>query len=190
MMTMGSTAGTPAPTNEVYAVLAAYIDQPAVQRIFQGVTGAMIAGVTHIHLLFQSFGGAVGDGVCLYNFFRSLPIRLTLYNAGSVASIGVIAYLGAKERKISTHATFMVHRTQASPQHATAERLQAIAHSLTLDDERTEAILRQHITMGDDKWAAHKVSDLWFSAQDAVDCKLATVVGEFAPPIGTKVFNV
>ena len=54
----------------------------------------MAQRVAHVHLLFQSNGGTVGDGLCLYNFFRSLPISLTFYNTGSVASVAAIAYLG------------------------------------------------------------------------------------------------
>ena len=116
----------------VYATFSGVIDHQAVQRIFQGFSTAIRGGVEHVHLLFQSTGGAVGDGVALYNFFRALPIELSLYNIGTVASIGAIAYLGAKIRKTSAHATFMVHRTQLPPQTATAERLHALAYSVDL----------------------------------------------------------
>jgi hypothetical protein len=36
---------------------------------------------------------------------------------------------------------------------ATADRLQAITHNVTLDDQRTEAILRWHISLADQKCA-------------------------------------
>jgi len=38
------------------------------------------------------------------------PLTITLYNAGQISSIGVIAYLGAKHRLTSKSATFMLHR--------------------------------------------------------------------------------
>ena len=176
-------------TNSVYAVFAGGIELSAVQRIFQGITGASTAGVNDIHLLFQSFGGSVADGVCLYNFFRSLPISLTLYNVGSVTSAATTAYLGAQKRKVSAHATFMVHRVQSPGQPATAERLHAITQSVIADDERTEAIIRQHLTLTDDQWLIHRNADLWFTAKEAVACGLAEI-GEFAPPAGSKIFNV
>jgi ATP-dependent Clp protease, protease subunit len=141
-------------------------------------------------LLFQSTGGTVSDGVCLYNFFRSLPIGLTLYNSGSVASIAVIAYLGAKKRKVNAHATFMLHRTSAVPQIATAARVQSIAQSLTLDDKRTEAIITQHLTLSDEQWRIHTVTDLWLSAEEAVQCGLADEIGDFAPPPGQPVLPI
>jgi ATP-dependent Clp protease, protease subunit len=177
-------------SQEAYALFAGLIDQQAVQRIFQGVAGATANKIKKVHLLFQSTGGTVGDGVALYNFFRTLPVELCLYNVGSVASIAAIAYLGANVRKTSAYATFMVHRTQAPMQAATAERLQAIAHSVTIDDQRTDAILRKHLKMPDDRWEVHQVADLWMNAGEAVKFGMATEIGEFAPPIGTQIFTV
>jgi ATP-dependent protease ClpP protease subunit len=84
----------------------------------------------------------------------------------------------------------MIHRAHVSPQLATADRLQALAQSLTIDDERTETILRQYITMSDDRWNAHKLTDLWFTADEAVKCGLAQQIGEFSPPPGTPIFAV
>jgi ATP-dependent Clp protease protease subunit len=177
------------PLNSIYAVFAGGIDQAAVQRIFQGIAGASASGVNDIHLLFQSFGGMVGDGVCLYNFFRSLPLDLTLYNVGNVSSAATTAFLGARKRKTSAYATFMVHRVQSPAQAATSERLNAVAHSLIADDERTEAILRQHLTLTEDQWTVHRSAELWLTAKEAESCGLAEI-GEFAPPAGTRVFNV
>jgi ATP-dependent Clp protease protease subunit len=176
--------------SEVYAVFAGPIDQGAVQRIFAGIAGVTSNKIECVHLLWQSGGGNVGDSVCLYNFFRALPVDLTLYNVGSIASGAVIAYLGAKKRKTSATATFMVHRTQSPLQSATAERLHALAHSVTLDDERTEAILREHIKLSDEKWAVHRAADLWLSAKEAVECNLADEIGDFSPPVGTQVYNL
>jgi hypothetical protein len=34
-----------------------------------------------MNLLFQSTGGSVSDGIFLHNLFKSLPMKLTLYNA-------------------------------------------------------------------------------------------------------------
>jgi ATP-dependent Clp protease protease subunit len=182
------TAQPGSPDNEVFAVFCGLIDQAAVQRIFQGVTAAINTGVTHLHLLFQSTGGFVGDGVCLYNFFRSLPLSLTLYNAGAVQSIAAIAYLGAKKRQTSAHASFMIHRTYTQ-QLATASRLQAAAKSLILDDQRTEAILREHLRLPDDRWKEFDYHDLVFSGREAVTIGLADEIGEFSPKTA-QVFNL
>jgi ATP-dependent Clp protease, protease subunit len=176
-------------TNSAYAVFAGPIDQAAVQRIFAGITTGTANKLESIHLLFQSYGGAVSDGVCLYNFFRSLPLDLTLYNVGNVSSAATIAFLGAKKRKTSAYATFMIHRAQSPAQAATAERLHAIAHSVIADDERIEAILRSGLTLSEDQWTVQKSADLWLTAKEAVTCGLAEI-GEFAPPAQTVIFNI
>ena len=178
------------PKNEVYAVFAGVIDQAAVQRIFGGITAASNNSVDHIHLMIQSGGGNIGDGICLYNLFRTLNMGLTVYNCGQVCSIATLVYLGAKERKTSAHATFMMHRSYVSPVGATSDRLQSVTQSLALDDQRTEAIFRDMLKLSDDQWATHRYSELWFSADDAIKSNLATEIGEFAPPIGQKIFSI
>lgn len=143
-----------------------------------------------VHLLFQSAGGTVGDGVCLYNFFRALPIKLTLYNIGSVQCIAAVAYLGAKERVTSANAIFSFHRTSISPQFAMAFALKNYAETVGIDDRRTEEILRAHVKWGQEKWAHLERADLWVSTQEAVDFGVADKIGDFSPPIGTTMYNV
>ncbi len=174
----------------IYATFIGGIDQQSTQRIFQGLATATAKGIQHVHLLFQSAGGIIGDGIALYNFFRTLPIELSLYNVGTVASVGAIAYLGAKTRKTSTQAAFMVHRTQALPQAATAERLHALAYSVAVDDKRIENILKQHLDMPDDKWRVYECADLWISSHESVKYGMATAIDDFSPPRGIQIFNI
>jgi ATP-dependent Clp protease protease subunit len=180
----------PQAASEVWAIFAGVIDQGAVSRFFNGFTAASANQVGHLHLLFQSTGGTVADGVCLYNFLHTLPVEISLYNVGTVASAGALVYLGAKNRKASTTATFMLHRTQAAPLGATAERLQALGKSVMLDDQRTEAILRAHLKLPDDLWDVHRVADLWLSAEEAVKYGLATEIADFAPQKGMQLFSL
>lgn len=163
------------------------IEQGSVQRIFAGLTLAT-QKIKHLHLLFQSTGGFIGEGICLYNFFRAMPIELTLYNVGTVSSIAAVAFLGARNRKASRYATFMLHRSHVSPQAATAEGLEASARSLRTDDERTDAILREHLKVPPDKWPNPAKPELWLTAKEAVECGLATGIGEFGPPVGSQLY--
>jgi len=150
----------------------------------------MNRGVRHVHLLFQTAGGFVGDGVALYNYFKALPIELTIYNSGAVASIGVIAYLGAKTRNASKYSAFMIHRTQRNPASVTANMLKSLAESAALDDQRTEAILREHLKLPADKWNDFDHYDLSFTAEESVKIGIAHQIAEFLPPVGTQVFNI
>ena len=175
---------------ETFLLFAALIDQLAVQRIFAMTAVALQGGSQRIHLLMQTTGGNVADGICLYNYFKAFPGNLTAYNVGSISSAGVLAYLGARTRKTATLATFMIHRSSATFQGANADVIQARIPSLIMDDQRSEAILKEHVNLTEEQWTTHKASDLWLDAKQAVATGLATEIGDFAPPAGELVYNV
>jgi ATP-dependent Clp protease, protease subunit len=185
------TAAASPAKQEIHATFAGIVDQQALHRIFGGVSEATKMGLGTVHLLFQSTGGAVGDGVCLYNYLRALPVDLCLYNVGFVGSIAVVAYLGAKVRRASAGATFMLHKsTVFPPTGIAASRIQPIGRQLELDDQRTEAILREHLTMPDELWEVHRVTDLWLSAQEALEYGLVTEIADFSPTFGKPIYNL
>lgn len=145
-----------------------------------------------LHILFQSGGGNIGDGIALYNFLKMYPIEVTLYNAGTIASVGVIIYLAVKNRIVSKYGTFMVHRSTAFPIGGQpAAKLESTAKSLRIDDDRTEAVLREHLAFSKRKWSdLRNNAEFWFSAEDAVTGGIATSIGDFAPPLGAKIFSI
>jgi ATP-dependent Clp protease protease subunit len=175
---------------DTYAVFCGGIEQATAQKIVSGLTGAMARKAKHVHVLFQTAGGYVGDGVFLYNFFRTIPIELTLYNSGQISSAGVIAFLGAGHRKTSPNATFMIHRSTNTAQFATSTKLQHIAKSLILDDQRSEAILKNHVNLPPELWAEIEHRDLYISGAEGVSFNMADEIGEFSPPAGSQVYNL
>jgi ATP-dependent Clp protease protease subunit len=183
---------TPTPPEDpgIFAVFCGPIDQNAAQKIVAFFTAAMNIKATKVHALFQTSGGYVGDGVFLYNFFRALPMELTLYNAGQICSAGITAYLGAHWRVTSDSATFMVHRSSNSPLAAGAAKLQNIAKSLVLDDARTESIYREHLTLTEATWTEMQFHNVYLSGAEAVDSGLANAIGNFGPPKGYQIHNM
>jgi ATP-dependent protease ClpP protease subunit len=105
-------------------------------------------------------------------------------------SIAAIAFLGASKRKTSARATFMIHRTTASPQSASAGRLHSVAESVVFDDQRTEAILKSHFNLSPEEWADLDKRELWFSAEEAIKAGLAEEIGEFSPSKGSKLYTI
>lgn len=174
----------------VYAIFCGDIAQVTAAKVVSGLTAAMAAKTKHVHLLFQTAGGYVGDGVFLYNLFSSIPIELTFYNVGQISSAGVVAFLGAKHRKTTRNATFMLHRSASNHQFATSAKLDHAAKSLVLDDERTEAIIRKHVKFPPGLWAKIEHHDIYVSGEDAVKYGIADEIAEFAPPLGVQVFNI
>jgi ATP-dependent Clp protease protease subunit len=178
------------PPNEIYGIFCGPIDQPVLSRIFRHLaeTTTRADHPRHVHILFQSTGGTVGDCICLYNLFRGYPLDLTLYNVGAIQSGAVTSYLGARRRKTCAHAQFMIHRSHCSPQHASLNHLEAAVESLRFDDARTEAILRAHTRLPERAWSRIREGDVFLSAAEAIDYGLADEIGDFAPPPGAQIY--
>ncbi|HTW62138.1 MAG TPA: ATP-dependent Clp protease proteolytic subunit [Terracidiphilus sp.] len=177
------------PSPDAYAVFCGQINEENTAKLISNLTTATVKN-QNVHLLFQSAGGRVGESVCLYSFFRALPIGLTLYNVGSIASGGVIAYLGAKRRITASHSQFMIHRTVTNTTGSPAMVMKGITKSLILDDQRTESIMRESITLpAKESWSNLDHYDFFFSGEEAVQIGLAHEIGEFSPPPGTPVYH-
>lgn len=170
-----------------YGMFAGSVDNQAVSRFMNSISSAVANGVSEAHVLFQSNGGLVGDGVCLFNLFRGVQFDLILYNGGTVCSAAAIAFLGARHRRFSRHATFMIHRSQVPMQNATTVELKHLAHSTGQDDDRMEAIIRECSTLTEDQWNIFHGHNLWLSAEEALAAGIATAIGDFAPPRGEPV---
>ncbi len=175
---------------EVYGAFCGPIDENGARDLIAALTVAT-AKRQNAHLLFQSSGGSVGEGICLYNFFRALPIELTIYNVGSVGSAAVIAYLGARRRIASARSIFMLHRTfTKSGETVPYMMIPGITKNLAMSDEHTESILRENIALPESmNWSDLDRYDFYFSGAEAVQIGLVHEIGEFAPPAGATVWH-
>jgi ATP-dependent Clp protease protease subunit len=184
-----STQQAPLP-EEVWGIFCGDINAASTQKFVQNLTLASNLGVKRVHVLFQSWGGFVGDGVFLYNLLKTFPVEVILYNAGQVASAGVLAFIGARHRKATKNAMFMIHKSQSNPQQpVTVHTMKEISANLILDDARIDAIFRDKLTLPDEIWIQLGQRDVNISAEDGVKYGIADGIGEFSPPAGVKIFN-
>jgi ATP-dependent Clp protease protease subunit len=179
----------PTAPEEIWAIYCGDINAANTAKLINGLTIVAGAGTKRVHLLFQSWGGFVGDGVFLYNSLRKLSIETVLYNAGQVASAATLAFLGAHSRKTTANAVFMIHKSSNSPDRSGADRLKAIGANLTIDDARIEEILRAHLRLPSELWTQFGYHDVYLTGTDAVTYGMADEIGEFAPPAGSQVKN-
>src|SRR5690348_5251045 len=133
------------PEKPVYLVFVGPIDQAGVQRLALALNAALSDQNTDFHIMLQSAGGTVGDGVALYEILRCLPVTVTAYNCGQVCSAAVLAYLGAVKRVATTTSLFMIHLTHFSPQFASSGALGRLADTAALEDARIEQIYARHL---------------------------------------------
>jgi ATP-dependent protease ClpP protease subunit len=178
----------PAP-EELWAIYCGDINAANVSKLIGGLTVVASSGTKRVHILFQSWGGFIGDGVFLYNALKKLSIEIVLYNAGQVASAATLAYLGAHSRKTTANAVFMIHKSTYNPNAAGADKLKAAADNLAIDDIRVEEILRSHLKLPEELWTQFRFHDVYLTGKDAVTYGMAEEIGEFSPPAGTKVLN-
>jgi ATP-dependent Clp protease protease subunit len=189
---MGKTPDQQAADRSVrYATMAGRVEDALVQRLFNQVSAAVADGVKTLHLMVQSSGGVIGDGIALYNYLRNLPIEVITYNAGMVQSIAVVAFMAARKRRASATATFMIHKaTFNAGLPSTSFQLSAVTHSLMVDDNRIEGILRQYLSMPEEKWNVHRYADLFLTAEEALGFGLIDEIADFAPPPGAVLVNI
>lgn len=183
-----NTVATPG-SQEMYAIFCGDINSGNMQKLTAGLAAVMQMNISRLHLMFQTWGGFAGDGVYLYNLFKQLPLDIVIYNAGQVASAGAIAFLGAKCRKTTSNAIFMIHRAQSSPPFSNATKLKSASDGLALEDERTKEILAKHLQLPKELLDQLENHDVYISGKDAVNYGFADEIAEFAPPPGTKVLN-
>lgn len=176
---------------DAWFTLSGDVNSDMVHRVFEAVAGMTENGIETAHVLIQSNGGYVSDGLCLYNFLSNAPIKFVMYNGGAVASIAVILYLSGTRRYASETARFMVHKSHATASPgARPDALNIIVEGLRADDARTESILRKHIELTPEQWAIHQYSDLHLTARDAKLARMINDVADFAPPRGVVLRNI
>ncbi|MDB5933965.1 MAG: Peptidase [Massilia sp.] len=176
---------------DAWFTLSGDVNSDMVHRVFEAVSTMTEEGVETAHILVQSNGGYVSDGLCLYNFMARAPINFVMYNGGAVASIAVILYLSGSRRYASETARFMVHKSHATASPgARPDALNIIVEGLRADDARTEAILRKHIELTPAQWATHQYSDLHLTSADAKIAGMIDDIGDFAPPKGAHLRNI
>ena len=174
-----------------YFTLTGDVNSDMVRRVFDAISKMTAEGTRTAHVLLQSNGGYVSDGICLYNTLTHAPVDFVMYNSGAVASIAVTLYLAGQQRVASDTARFMIHKSHATaPQGARPDALKIIADGLMADDRRTETILRRHIRLTEEMWNVHAYSDLHLAATDALGTGLIHRIGDFAPPVGQLVHNI
>ena len=179
------------PARQAYYTLSGDVNNDMVRRVFDAAAEMTVNGIQTAHILLQSHGGYVSDGICLHNYLRNLGVRFVTYNCGAVASIAVAVFLAGSHRVAAQTARFMIHKSHASPGSGSgSEELKILAEGLSADDARTETIFRTYLKLSADQWGVHAHSDLHLTSAAALKSGLIHEIGVFAPPAGARVINM
>jgi ATP-dependent protease ClpP protease subunit len=180
-------------TTTVFGTFCDDITPETLSRLYNNFAGATQRGCTEIHLLFQTGGGSISDGISLFSYLRGFPVNIHLYNTGGVDSAGLIAFVGVPvERRYATpHAAFLLHkgkRALLTPEGA--EGHLALSKMMTFENAHCETILRAETTIPADKWSEYTDgADVFITAQDALQYGLIGQIREFQPQTGQPLFD-
>lgn len=170
-----------------YALFYGQINEHSARTLIQHLSKAAHEAKA-VHLLFHSNGGWAHDGIGLYQYLRLYPIPISIYNMRCLQSAAVLVYLGASRRIAGPASTFMLHsayKEGAVAMQQSAESIKEIHSGLLAVDNSLNQILKSHLK----GWRGFTGRDQWFSSREAVDMGIATCIGNFSPPKGTRLEN-
>ncbi len=103
-------------------------------------------------IFMNSTGGNLDDGLALFGFLRSLPIKVTTINMGLIASIAIAPFLAGQKRIALPNARFHFHDFEwnyAGPHNLT--RLEYQDHTQILNSSRDVVfdLLKQNTALTD-----------------------------------------
>jgi len=140
---------TPNRTQAFYVSFSAEINAHTTESLIAVMADCVTKRATEINLLLSTPGGAVMNGINLYNVLRALPVKLVTHNVGNVDSIGNAVFLAGEERYACPHSTFMFHGVAAVFQPAAAQlqldakQLRERLDGLDADELRIGSIIEQ-----------------------------------------------
>ena len=179
----------PPPSTEAYAIFVGDLNTTSAKNLASKLCLGTQGGTSKINIALQSIGGGPSEGIFLNNLIRNLSIPVATYNIGTVCSAAVMVFLGASQRIATENASFMIHRATTTQQNVGQEALAAGAASLALDDERSDQLLKAHLTLSKPQWKRYNDHHLWLNAAQALDCGLITEIGGFKPPVAARIYD-
>ena len=132
------------PPHRIYVSFSAEINAHTTKSLIALCSNQVNQGVKEIYLMLSTPGGAVMNGLNLYNILRAFPVKLITHNVGNVNSIGNAVFLAGAERYACHHSTFMFHGVGVNVPNAThleEKNLRERLQSVLADQKRIGSII-------------------------------------------------
>ena len=183
----------PAQFPTVYISFSAEINAHTTESLIAVFANEINQGKRSFYLMLSTPGGAVMNGLNLYNVLRGFPITLTTHNVGNVDSIGNAVFLAGQTRYACPHSTFMFHGVAFNmPQGGSLdERVSRERLSNILSDQkRIGSIIQERTTLTPKRvrgmFREAKTVDSAFAAS----CGIINEVRDVQVPAGCPVFQL
>lgn len=134
---------------------------------------------SNIDLRLNTPGGAVFDGLAIYNALQRHPATITVHVDGLAASIASVIAMAGDRIVIDRYAQMMIHEAHAIACGSTKD-MSAMAKLLDEYSDNIAAIYSQRAGGTTQSWRERMRSETWFSAKEAVSAGLADTIAEGA----------
>lgn len=133
-----------------------------------------------ITLYINSPGGAVSDGLAVYDVMRLLSAPLRTVCLGTCASMGAILFLAGDKREMLEHGRVMVHDPAFGGNHCIGgkkpHQIQSELDDLNRCREALAKIIAERCGKPIEQIYEITANDTYFDAQEAVEFGLATAI--------------
>jgi ATP-dependent Clp protease protease subunit len=131
----------------VYVSFSAEINAGTTESLIGAMANLANQGASEVRFLMSTPGGAVMNGINIYNVLRAMPFKLVTHNVGNMDSIGNAIFLAGEERYACAHSTFMFHGVSANFLPGTtqldAKQLRENLGNVDADELRIGSIIEQ-----------------------------------------------
>ena len=147
----------------------------------QEFTDAIPADATDITVRINSPGGAVGEGLAIYNYLKDHKARVTTIVDGYAASMASVIMLAGDIVKVHEGSIVMVHNPWMTTA-GNAEELRKSADDLEVHGDAIKAIYARETELSGDKIDALMAGETYLIGSDALELGFADALVENETP--------
>lgn len=140
---------------------------------------------SEIHVLINSPGGEVWDGLAMLNALRAHPARVVAIVEGIAASAASFIAAGVDECVMARNSQLFIHNAWGMAM-GDADDLEAVAQDLAHLDQNLADIYAGKSGKDADFWLAEMKRDHYFSAEEAIEAGLADRITEGGDAAGAR----
>jgi ATP-dependent protease ClpP protease subunit len=185
--------GVTAVAGTFYVSFSAEIIPQTTEALIAATAQCVQQGADEIYLMLSTPGGAVMNGMNLYNVLRAMPVKLSTHNVGNVDSIGNAIFLAGEDRYASPHSTFMFHGVGFDVPSGTRleqKALREFLDGIAADQTRIGSVIEERTNLN-----AEQVADLFLEARTkdaafAASCGIVQEVRDLHIPPGSPIVTL
>lgn len=133
--------------------------------------------VDEIDVHINSTGGAVAEGLAIYNVLKNSGIKVTTYCDGFACSAASVVFMAGDERVMNEASLLLIHNAWTYTQGNAADFRKAAEDLDTITQASVKSYMR-HVNISEEELKKMMSEETWISAEDAKKMGFATKVLE------------